>query len=80
MEINFREMILTGNTTYNVLIQDNDIIYIPPTFIGMITRFIEKLLQPLNVVVGGLFGLASARWSYEVLTSDDLGGGGFFRF
>ena len=81
MEVNFREMILTGNTTYNVLIQDNDIIYIPPTFIGMLTRFIEKLLQPLNVVVGGMFGLASAKWSYDVLTDDDnVNNNGFFRF
>lgn len=80
MEVNFREMILTGNTTYNVLIQDNDIIYIPPTLIGMITRFIEKLLQPLNVFVGGMFGLASAKWSYEVLTEDDFNNNGSFRF
>jgi len=80
MEVNFREMVLTGNTTYNVLLQDNDILYIPPTLIGMITRFIEKLLQPLNVIVGGMFGLASARWSYEILTDDDLNNQGFFRF
>lgn len=80
VEVNFREMILTGNTTYNLRIRDNDIIYIPPTFIGMITRFIEKILQPLNVVVGGMYGLASARWSYEILTDDDFNNGGFFRF
>lgn len=80
MEINFREMILTGNTTYNVLLQDNDIIYIPPTLIGMITRWVEKILQPLNVVVGGMFGLASAKWSYEVLTNDDFTNNGFYRF
>ena len=81
VEINLRELILTGNTTYNVLLQDNDIIYLPPTLIGVITRFIEKLLQPLNVIVNGLFGLARARTSIEVLTNDQfLGQRGFFGF
>jgi len=81
VEVNFREMVLTGNTTYNIVLQDNDILFVPPTFIGLLTRFIEKLLAPLNAVVGGLFGLASAKWSYRMLTDDNITGGqGFFRF
>ena len=34
VEVNFREMVLTGNMTYNIPIQDNDIIYVPPTDTG----------------------------------------------
>ena len=79
LEVNFREMVLTGNTTYNLLLQDNDIIYFPPTLIGTLTRFIEKLLQPLTVIVNGLFGLARARWSWEVLAGDAQFNG-FFGF
>jgi protein involved in polysaccharide export with SLBB domain len=82
MEINFREIVLTGRTTYNILLQDNDIIYVPPTVIGVVTRFIQKLLQPLNVIVSGLFGLSQAQFQFEVLTGERAGFGGrrFFTF
>ena len=65
MEINFREMVLTGNTTFNVLLQDNDVIYIPPTALGTVTRFVQKLLQPLNVVTRALFAVSRAELSYD---------------
>ena len=55
MVINVREMLVTGNTTYNIALQNNDIIYVPPTFLGHIARLIEKLLEPLNVAVQSLF-------------------------
>ncbi|MBK8977564.1 MAG: polysaccharide biosynthesis/export family protein [Planctomycetes bacterium] len=65
--VNVREMIETGNTTYNLRIDDNDIIYIPPTFLGHIARFLEKLLQPLNRVVGSALGIATIRSTYDYL-------------
>jgi len=71
VEINFREMIMTGNTTYNILLRENDIIYIPPTWLGAIGRFIEKLLSPLGSVVQAAFGFASIRYSYDVLRGED---------
>lgn len=77
VEVNFREMVLTGLTTYNIALQDNDILYIPPTFFGMITRFIQKLLEPVNVVVQALFGIAQVRSSYDFLIENE-GGGLFF--
>ncbi len=77
IEINFREMIMTGNTTYNILLQENDIIYIPPTWIGAFGRFIEKLLSPLGSVVQAAFGFATIRYSYDIITGDDAG---FVRF
>ena len=58
VEINFREMIMTGNTTYNIQLRENDIIYVPPTWLGSIGRFIEKLLSPLASVVQAAFGFA----------------------
>ena len=63
--INYREIVLTGNTTYNLLIQDNDIIYVPPTFFGVLARFLQRLLEPLGVAVQALFGVSSVRSSYE---------------
>jgi protein involved in polysaccharide export with SLBB domain len=79
IHINIREMITTGNTTYNILLYDNDIIYVPPTFFGSIARFIEKLLQPLGVAVQALFGLATIQASYRYITDPDSSSF-FFRF
>lgn len=70
VEVNFREMILSGITRYNLQLQENDIIYIPPTFFGALTRFIEKLLQPLRVVVQALLGITTIEYTYDVLTGN----------
>ncbi len=82
VEINMREMVLTGNTTYNLKLQDNDFLYVPPTFFGMLTRFVEKLLEPVAVIVRALFGVASVRASYDYLTGDTnrIGNRFFFGF
>jgi protein involved in polysaccharide export with SLBB domain len=70
VEVNLYEIITTGYTARNVRIRENDIIYIPPTFFGALTRFIEKLLQPLRVVVQAMFGLTSIEYTYDVLTGN----------
>jgi protein involved in polysaccharide export with SLBB domain len=69
--INLREFIETGNTKYNLRVQDNDILYVPPTFFGAIARFVGKLVEPIGVVVGALFSAANIRQSYDILMSDD---------
>jgi hypothetical protein len=40
--INFREMATSGLMKYNMPIYENDIIYVPPTFFGMLARFLER--------------------------------------
>ncbi len=80
IEINLREMIDTGITKYNIRLQENDFIYVPPTFFGSITRFLQKLLEPLRVVVTSLFGLAQVEYTYDYLINRNsgAGGGGFY--
>jgi protein involved in polysaccharide export with SLBB domain len=68
--VNVREMIESGNTTYNIRIDNNDIIYIPPTFFGQIARFLEKLLQPVGAVVRAAFGFATFRSTYDFLVGN----------
>lgn len=82
VEVNLREMIETGYTTYNLRLQENDIIIVPPTFFGALTRFVQKLLEPLRVVVQAMFGLASVEVTYDILTNRNniYGGFGFGRF
>lgn len=68
MTINFREMVQTGNMTWNVPLYNNDIVYIPPTFFGAITRFLQKLLEPVGAVVQVVFGVARIERSYDYIT------------
>ena len=77
--INLREFIETGYTKYNLRVQDNDILFVPPTFLGAISRFIQKLLEPLAVAVDALFNLSYLRSSYDVLFSGDPAYG-YYRF
>jgi protein involved in polysaccharide export with SLBB domain len=79
LDVNVREMITTGNTRYNVLISENDFIYIPPTWLGGLSRFIQKLLTPLNVVVQSMFGLAAIQYSYDILQGNQTNRA-FFRY
>jgi hypothetical protein len=79
VEVNFHEMITTGYMQRNFRIRENDIIYIPPTFLGMIARILERLFAPLAVATRALWGVANIRMAYDYA----YGGGGnpiFLRF
>lgn len=69
--VNVREILDTGNTTYNVPIDHNDIVYLPPTFLGHISRFMEKLVQPLGAVTRAAFGVAGFRATYDYLAYNE---------
>ncbi len=72
VSINIRDMILYGNTTYNLRLRENDIIYVPATLLGQISLFLKRLLQPISVVVDSLFRFNSLRWNWQSLTSNDF--------
>jgi len=79
MQVNMREMILTGMTARNFQIHENDSIYIPPTFLGMIARILERLFSPVAIVVQSLIGVAQVRQSYDIVTGKQPSGL-FYRF
>lgn len=54
--VNLHDLVDYGDTTYNVIVRENDIIYVPPTLFGSIGNFIEKLIYPLKVIVDSLQG------------------------
>ena len=68
--INLREIVVYGYSTYNLNIKENDIIYIPPTFFGQVSRFIERLTYPLTTVLSVLFQYQTLDFHYKVLTGD----------
>lgn len=66
VEINVHRMITTGYTNMNLPVRENDIIYIPPTFLGLVARILEQLLAPVAVAVNAMLGIAEVRTAYEV--------------
>jgi hypothetical protein len=83
--INVREMMTTGDTTWNIPVKENDIIYAPPTVLGAIARFLERLLLPVQIVLDALFQGLFARDAYRAIRDDVpffggyYGGGGYGR-
>lgn len=47
-EVDFKDMIERGDTTKNVLIEEGDIIYVPPTVLATIGKFAEELFRPIG--------------------------------
>ena len=47
-EMNFGRMIAHGDTSKNVLLQEGDIIYVPPTPLAAIAQVIEEFARPLG--------------------------------
>lgn len=52
--VDIAAMIETGDSTYNVHVQELDIIYVPPTFLAQLGYFIEALLYPVNTVIASV--------------------------
>jgi protein involved in polysaccharide export with SLBB domain len=46
-EVNFNRMSAHGDTTKNVMLQEGDIIYVPPTVLAWIAMRIEEVLRPI---------------------------------
>jgi hypothetical protein len=76
--INIREMMTTGDTTWNLAVKENDIIYAPPTVLGAIARFLERLLLPAQIVVNALFQGLFIRDSYRAVVDDEPYYGGYY--
>ena len=56
IEVNIGDMIETGDSTFNVHVQELDIIYVPPTLLAQLGYFIDDLLFPVKKVLSGVGG------------------------
>ena len=63
-KLNFKHMIEHGDMTGNVLLQEGDVIYVPPTILGSIGLTLQEIVGPLR-------GGASIASDYEILSNDD---------
>jgi len=55
-EVNVNDVIDRGDSTFNIQVQENDIIYVPPTLLAELAYFIDDLLFPVKEVLRGLGG------------------------
>ena len=62
-EVNFEDMIVHGDTSKDVLLQEGDIVYVPPTVLASIAMVIEEFARPIgrafstvNIVTYGTAG------------------------
>ena len=80
VDVNLREMLTTGYTAANIQMRERDIVYVPPTFLGLIARILQRLLEPVAVAVRTLLGAASVTYAYDVLTGQIPYNRFYFRF
>jgi hypothetical protein len=49
--VNLAEMLEVGDSTFNIHIQERDIVVVPPTFLAEVGYFLTKLLFPVTEVI-----------------------------
>lgn len=54
--VNVNDLLERGDSTFNVRIQENDIIYVPPTLVAQFAYFLDDLLFPVRQVLSGIGG------------------------
>ena len=53
-EVNFDKMSAHGDTTKNVLLQEGDVIYVPPTVLAAVAMKLEEFLRPIARAFSGV--------------------------
>ena len=79
LPFNFNDLAPGGDSTTNYVLQENDIIWVPPTLVAEFGYFLRKMLFPVTAVfqaVGGALFAAGGRNNNQ--GNRALGVGGFF--
>jgi protein involved in polysaccharide export with SLBB domain len=71
LEFNFKAMTEEGDSTGNILVRENDIVYVPPHFLGKIAIFLETLLSPITRVLADLFQATGLYYTTQSFLEDD---------
>jgi len=71
-EVNFERMVVHGDTSKDVLLQEGDIVFVPPTVLGVVALKIEEVLRPIARAFSGAY-IMQQPWG----TTRYYGGGGY---
>ncbi len=63
-EVNFDRMIAHGDTSKDVLLQEGDIIFVPPTVLAAIGLKIEEIIRPIARAFSGIYIVQGPPGSY----------------
>ena len=58
-EVNFDKMIVHGDTSKDVLLQEGDIVFVPPTILAAIAMTIEEFIRPIARAFSGVYVVQS---------------------
>lgn len=76
MTVDLGNVIEKGDSTFNVHVQERDIIFVPPTMLAQLGYFIDTLLFPVKQVVEGI---GSALFTYDRIRYG-YGGYGYYGY
>ena len=54
-EVNFERMRVHGDTSKNVLLQEGDIVYVPPTVLAALALKVEEVIRPITRALTGTY-------------------------
>ena len=54
-EVNFEDMRVHGDTSKNVLLQEGDIVYVPPTVLAALALKVEEVIRPITRAFMGTY-------------------------
>ena len=77
-EVNYKRMIIKGDTSKDVLLQEGDIIYVPPTVLAAIGIVLEEFISPVARAFYGAYLVQNPPGSSQGY-SPYGGGGSFYR-
>ena len=59
-EVNFDRMAAHGDMSKDVLLQDGDVIYVPPTILAAVAMKIEEFIRPIGRALSGTYMVGAA--------------------
>jgi polysaccharide export outer membrane protein len=79
-EINFKQMRARGDTTKDVLLQEGDIVYVPPTVLASIGMVLEEFISPVARAFYGAYLVQNPPGSSQGYSPYGGTGGSFGRY
>jgi polysaccharide export outer membrane protein len=75
-EVNFDRMAAHGEQSKDVLLQEGDVIYVPPTILAAAAMKIQEFIQPIGAAISGAWTVSSASSIGRYSGRGYYGGGG----
>lgn len=72
-EVNFDRMSAHGDATKNVLLQEGDVIYVPPTVLSAIAMKVEEVVRPIARAFSGVYTVQTATGTNPSVGSSSRG-------